>query len=214
MRNAPLYGLFALLFGFALVLSVTQTSPSELWGSLFSKTYAHTESQQGILFVSDAGTPSEVLSALALKETFILSPIGVSGNLPLNSWVAEALIQQQIVFGGHQKLTQTIVRVYDSPTGTWLGCQTDFGTATQSTFIKVPECSSLLSTTNAVTLSIAFPDASRAQPLVEVTPSSITIYPVVENDIPGVNFLLMRALYSDAETLIGLANETVEDSQN
>ncbi|MFH0970058.1 MAG: hypothetical protein V1776_01205 [Candidatus Diapherotrites archaeon] len=213
MRNAPLYFLFVLLFALAFYFSVTQTSPSDLWDSFFENSYSHTESQQGIIFASNDAIPSVILATIAQKNSFVLSPVGLKGSASLNKEVADALIQQQIVLGGHQKLTQTILRVYDTVDGNWIGCQTDFGTGKESEFISLEECNALLHTTNAITIRIAFPDAERKQPLVEVTPTTITIFPVLESDIPGVNFLLMRSLYADAPDLIGLVNQTAGSIQ-
>jgi hypothetical protein len=215
MRHAPLYSLFAFLFIVSLYLALNQTSPQDVWNRLFSPaSYPYTETQQGILFASKEALPSQILPVLAQKDSFVLSPIGLEGSSSFNSQVAEALIQQQIVLTGHQKVTRTVYRVYDTPGGKWLNCQTDYGTAKENAVISVGECMTLLDSPNSITLRIEFPDASRAQPLVEVSTQGVILYPVNENDVPGVNFLLMRALYADAPQLIGLTNKVIADSGN
>lgn len=209
MRNAHLYALFVLLFGAALYLAVTQTTPQEVWTKLFSPSYKYTESENGIIFASNDAPIAEVLTYVSQQNSFILSPVGLSTPGSLNGVMGQSIVQQQIVFGGHSKLVRTVIRVYDKPNGKWVGCQTDYGTSQNSEFISVEECEPLLTSPNSITIYVPFPDASLAQPLVLFTPSSVTINTVKEEDIPGVTFLFLRGLYSDAEQLIGIANEIV-----
>ncbi|MEK6970080.1 MAG: hypothetical protein AABW68_00095, partial [archaeon] len=161
MRNAHLYVLFVLLFGGAAFLAVTQTSPLELWARFIAPSYAYSLSENGVLFASNDAPIPESLEFIRRQESFVLSPVGLEANGTLNGLVGEALIQQQIILGGNQKFTMTVIRVYDAPGQTWLGCQTDYGTAKESVFIPVPECQVLLSPSNSFVFFTEFPDASR-----------------------------------------------------
>jgi hypothetical protein len=213
MRNAHLYALFALLFAGAAFLAVTQTTPQELWESVFATKYAYSLSESGIIFASNDAPIDESLSFISQQESFVLSLVGVQGNNPLNGSVGDALVQQQIVLGGNQKLTMTVIRVYDVPNGKWLGCQTDYGTAKDSQFISIEECQSLLSPVNAFLIVVGFPEPSRSQPLVLLSPKSATLLVPKEEDIPGVNYLFLRTVFPNAEQLIGVANSIVDAVQ-
>lgn len=213
MKNAFLYGIFALLLVMAAFFYVNKVSPVEFVNGLFSKQYAYNESQQGIIFASNVAPPTEIVQGMAQKDSFVLSPSMVVSQSSLNSFVSQALVQQQIVLGGHQKVTTIVVRVYDQPHGKWLGCQTDYGTAKQNEFIPVADCLPLLEPGNSILVNIEFPNPSLSVPFIELTENSIALFPVDESDIPGVNYLLLRALFSDADALIGQANQTIVDTQ-
>ena len=214
MRNTRLYAVFAVFFLAAILGYSLGYTPQSIWSSLFSTHYTYTESQQGIVFASNDAPIGEILLVLRNTDSFILSPTGIQKEGEWNAWVSQALIQQQIVLTGHQKVTTTLIRVFDQLHGQWVGCQTDYGTGRQSAFISVNECQALLSVAHSVILEIAFPDPQKTAPVVELAPNKITIFPVKASDVPGVNFLLMRALYADAEGLIAVANQIVENSQN
>ena len=211
MRNARLYSIFAALFGLAVIAFLSGVTPQGIINGLFSQGYTYTNSQEGILFASNEAPPSELLTILAAKQSFILSPRMVSGNSPLNTAAANMLIQDQIVLGGHQKATFTVIRVYDngSPSAKLLSCQTDYGTAEDNQTISVAECESILSTQNSVILEIDFPNASLSRPVVEMSSSRVTLKPVNESDVAPVNFLFLRGMFSDASELIQSANSTV-----
>ncbi len=214
MRNVHLYALFALLFAGALFLAVTQTTPQELWGKIFATKYEYSLTESGILFASNDASIEESLAFIGQQKSFVLSPVGLQTNGSLNGLIGDALVQQQIVLGGNQKLTMTVVRVYDVPNGKWLGCQTDYGTAKDSQFIGLEECQSLLSPSNSYVILTAFPDDSLSQPLVLISPTSTVIYTPKEEDIPGVNYLFLRGVFKNAEQLIGVANQVVDAVQN
>ncbi len=214
MKNTALYFLFALLLVGAAFAYVNKVTPQRFVEDLFSKPYAYKVSQQGVLFASNEASPPELLTGYASVDSFILSPQMVSQSGTLNSFVSQALVQQQIVLAGHRKVTTTVIRVYDAPNGKWIGCQTDYGTARQNEFVSVDACQSLLTSPRSVTITIAFPDSARSSPLIELSSPAITIFPVNETEIPGVNFLLLRSIYPDASTLIGGANSILNSLQN
>ncbi|MBM3282271.1 MAG: hypothetical protein FJY86_02945 [Candidatus Diapherotrites archaeon] len=211
MRNGKLYLVFIVLFVLAAGAFLLGITPSSVWNNVFSSGYAYSDSQQGILFASNDAQPSETIPSLAAQQSFILSPRMVIGNSPLNSAAAAMLVQDQIVLGGHQKSTLTVIRVYenDSPSAKWLSCQTDYGSAKDNETITLEECSKLLDTTNSVILELDFPRATMSRPVVEFLSNRVIIKPVKADDVPGVNFLFLRAMYSDAEKLISAANQTV-----
>jgi hypothetical protein len=210
MKNRFLYGLFGVLFVAALLVYIGFVSPQNVLDGLFNKGYAYSESQQGIKFVSNEAVPSVILEQISGKPSFILSPYMFDSG-ELNTFMSQALVQQQIVFTGHQKLTTALIFVHNS-SGDWVGCQTDFGTADQSTFITKEECREFLDSSSAVLIEILLPDETLSQPIVEISSKKITIAPKLASDVPGVNFLLMRSLYSDAEDLIGVANSLVDQN--
>lgn len=214
MRNVKLYLVFVVLFALAAGAYLSGVTPSGVWNALFSSGYTYSESQQGILFVSNEAPPAELAALLASKQSFILSPRMVLGNSPLNSAAAAMLIQDQIVLGGHQKTTLTVIRVYenDSPSARWDSCQTDYGSAKDNEKITVEECVKLLDAKNSVVLELDFPLASQSRPIVEMSSVRVTIKPVKATDVSGVNFLFLRAMFSDAEKLIDAANTTVSST--
>lgn len=214
MRNVHLYALFALLFAGALFLAVTQTSPQELWEKIFATKYEYSLQESGILFASNEAPIEESLTFIGQQDSFVLSPVGLQTNGSLNGFIGDALVQQQIVLGGNQKLTMTVIRVYDVPNGKWVGCQTDYGTAKDSQFISIGECQSLLSPSSAFVIRTEFPDSSRSQPLVLLSSTTATIYVPKEEDIPGVNYLFLRGVFKNAEQLIGVANQIVDTVNN
>jgi hypothetical protein len=215
MRNTKLYVLFVILFGIAAVAYLSGITPQGAWNSLFSQGYTYSESQQGVLFASNEAKLSELLPFLASKQSFILSPRMVLGNSPLNTAAANMLIQDQIVLGGHQKTTLTVIRVFENgtPSAKWVSCQTDYGSAKDNETITVEECSELLNTQNSIILELDFPNASQSRPIVELSSSRVIIKPVNENEVSGVNFLFLRAMFSDAEKLIGEANSVVNPNK-
>ncbi len=216
MRNARLYSIFVALFGLAVIAFLFGVTPQGIINGLFSQGYTYTDSQEGILFASNEAPPSELLTILAAKQSFILSPRMVSGNSPLNTAAANMLIQDQIVLGGHQKATFTVIRVYEngSPSAKLLSCQTDYGTAEDSQTISVAECDSILSTQNSVILELEFPNSSLSRPVVEMSSSRVTLKPVKDSDVSAVNFLFLRGMFSDASELIKSANSTVLQVNN
>lgn len=211
MRNVKLYAIFVVLFGLSAIAFLSGVTPQGVFNSLFSQGYAYTESSQGVLFGSNEATPTEMLGVLAAKQSFILSPRMVLGNSALNTAAANLLIQDQIVLGGHQKTTLTVIRVYENgtPSAKWVSCQTDYGSAQGNETISVEDCSKLLDTQNSVILELDFPNSSQARPIVELFANRVTIKPVRAEDVSGVNFLFLRGMFSDAEDLIGAANTTV-----
>ncbi len=215
MRNAKLYLVFVLLFGVAVVAYVGGVTPQSAWNALFSQGYKYAEAQEGVLFASNEAKPSELLPLLAQGQSFILSPMMTVGNSALNGYASQGLIQQQIVLAGHRKITTTVIQTYDAshPSSTWQGCQTDFGTAKDNEFVSVEECTTLLRAQNSIVIETLFPNPSLFRPTVEISSNKIVIKPVSAGDIPGVNFLVMRALFSDAEELIQLTNDQVASSQ-
>ena len=216
MRNVKLYLVFVVLFVFAAGAYLSGVTPSNVWNSLFSQGYVYSESQQGISFVSNEAKPSELASLLASKQSFILSPRMVLGNSPLNTAAAEMLIQDQIVLGGHGKSTLTVIRVFenDSPNAKLVSCQTDYGSAKDNETVSPDECARLLDTQNSVVLELDFPRATNSRPIVEMSSTRVTLKPVKASDVSGVNFLFLRALFSDAEDLIDAANTTVSSTNN
>ncbi len=215
MRNLKLYAVFVVLFGLAAFVFFSGVTPSGVWNSLFSQGYAYSESQQGILFASNEAAPTTILVALASAQSFILSPRMVLGNSPLNTAAANMLVQDQIVLGGHQKSTLTVIRVFENstPNAKLVSCQTDFGSAKDNEAISVEECAVLLDTQNSVVLELDFPNAQQARPIVELSSNRVAIKPVKDTDVSGVNFLFLRAMYPDAEKLIDAANSTVNPSK-
>lgn len=216
MRNARLYSIFVALFGVAVIAFLFGVTPQGIINGLFSQGYTHTDSQEGIHFASNEAPPSELLTVLAAKQSFILSPRMVSGNSPLNTAAANMLIQDQIVLGGHQKATFTVIRIYEngSPSAKLLSCQTDYGTAEDNETISVEECNSILSTQNSVILELEFPNSSLSRPVVEMSSSRVIIKPVKDSDVSAVNFLFLRGMFSDAPELIKSANSTVLQVNN
>lgn len=211
MRNAKLYAIFVVLFGLAAIAYLSGVTPQGVLNALFSQGYTYTESSQGVLFGSNEAVPTELLGVLAAKQSFILSPRMVLGNSALNTAAANLLIQDQIVLGGHQKTTLTVIRVFEngSPSAKWVSCQTDYGSAQGNENISVEECSKLLDTKNSVILELDFPNAQQGRPIVELSSNRVTIKPVRVDDVSGVNFLFLRGMFSDAGTLINAANTTV-----
>ncbi len=215
MKNTSLYGVFLLFLGVAAFAYVNHITPTTLWEDLFSKKYAYNQTQSGIRLVSDVALPSEILAFYRIKGSFILSPHMILGEPgELNSYMSQALIQQQIVLVGYNKVTTTLVRVYDAPNGKWVGCQTDYGTGKQNEFISVEECGPLLNSPDSLLFSIEFPDEKKQTPLIALSESEIRIMPVKPSDIPGLTFLVLRSAFPDAEELIKAANKVVENTQN
>lgn len=214
MRNLKLYSLFVILFALAAGAYFSGLTPHKVWNTLFSQGYTYTESQQGILFASNESKPSELAALLSSKQSFIISPRMITGNSPLNTAASELLIQDQIVLGGHQKTTLTVIRVYenDAPNAKLTSCQTDYGSAKDNETISPEECAKLLDAQNSVVLELDFPLSTMARPIVEMSSSRVTIKPVKASDVSGVNFLFLRALFPDAENLISAANATVSSA--
>jgi hypothetical protein len=211
VKHSFLYGLFALLFILATLTYIGYISPSQFVQDVFGTHYKYEESQQGIRFVSNEGKPTALLQQLAQANSFVLVPHASASIADgYNAYWTQALVQQEIVLGGHQKNALIATKVFDEQNGTWKGCQTDYATAKQNQFISVSECQGLLDTPHSAVIEIEFPDAHLRAPIVEITSQKITIRPVLGKDIPGVNFLLMRAMFSDSEQLIGAANEVVK----
>ncbi len=215
MRNAKLYAVFVVLFGIAAFAYLSGVTPHNAWNALFSQGYAYTESAQGILFASNEGVPTQLLSLLSAEQSFIISPHMVLGNSPLNTAAANLLIQDQIVLSGHRKSTLTVIRVFDSSAsnGKWVSCQTDFGSGKDNETISVSECVSLLDAPNSVVLELDFPNASQSRPIVELSSKKVTIKPVKDTDVSGVNFLFLRGMFPDAGELIDSTNRVVAANQ-
>ncbi len=211
MRNARLYLLFLILFGIAVLFHLSGATPQSLADGLFSTGYAYSESQEGILFGSNEAKPSELLLVLAQKPSFILSPRMVEGNGDIIAFTSQSLVLQQVVLGGNQKITTTVVRVYDSPSpnAKWLGCQTDYGTAQDNETVDVVTCMKILDTTNSVLIEVDFPNASQSRPIVEVSSTRITIKPSKLQDITPSTALLLMSMFSNAQQLIQLTNIAV-----
>lgn len=216
MKNHFLYGLFALLFVVATLTYIGFISPSAFLQDIFGKRYAFEESQQGIRFVTDLDKkPSELLAEAATHKSFILSPAASeSVEEGYNVYWTQALVQQQIVLGGNGKVTLVLVRVFDKVNGEWTSCQTDYATSEQSQTIGLEECRQLLNSPDSILIEVHFPDEELRAPIVEVSPNKITLNPVLARDIPGVNFLLMRSMFLNAERLIGASNQIVGQTQN
>ncbi len=215
MKHQFLYGLFALLFIVASLTYVGYISPQAFVNQWWGQRFSFEETQQGIRFVSNEAKPSTLVAGLAEAPSFVLV-MHASETLEdqYNAYWTQALVQQQIVLVGHDRLTLIAIKVFDKVNGTWKGCQTDFATAKQNEFISIAACQQLMDTQNSAVIEVLFPDASLSAPIVEVTSRKISIRPVKGTDIPGVNFLLMRSMFSDAEELIGLANAFVEDNNS
>ncbi len=213
MKHQFLYGAFAILFILASLTYVGYISPQAFVNQWWGQRYSYEEVQQGIRFVSNEAKPSVLLNELAKAPSFVLvAHASALTEDQYNAYWTQALVQQQIVLVGHDRLTLIIVKVFDKVNGAWKGCQTDFATAQQNEFISIAACQQLIDTQNSAVIETVFPDASLSAPIVEVTSQKITLRPVKGIDIPGVNFLLLRAMYSDAGQLIDLANGFVEDN--
>lgn len=213
MKHQFLYGVFAVLFILASLTYVGYISPQAFVNQWWGQHYEFEESQQGIRFVSNEAKASTLLQDLSKAPSFVLVAHASNEiNDQYNAYWTQALVQQQIVLAGYERLTLVIVKVFDKVNGTWKGCQTDFATAQQNEFISIAACQQLIDTQNSAVIEVVFPDASLSAPIVEVTSQKITLRPVKGTDIPGVNFLVLRAMFPDAQALIDLANGFVEDN--
>lgn len=214
MRNGILYAVFALLFVAAVWFTVTNTSPQAFLDGIFAKSYTYKVTEFGVTFASNEAPPATMLSVLSERDSFVLVLRGEPGQTFLNSAMGNALIQEQIILGGHAKATTTVIMAFDKINGNWINCQTDYGTAQQNVTISIEECGTLLNPTNSVIWDIQFPNPSKPTPFVELTPNRITVFPKNATDIVPVNFLILKSMYADAEQIIGAANTTIGDQQN
>ena len=204
-----------MLFVLATLTYIGFISPGKFVQDIFSKRYAFEENQQGIRFVSDLGKPSELLTELSNQKSFILSPAAsATASEGYNGFWTQALVQQQITFSGNGKVTLVVVRIFDQVNGAWKSCQTDYATGEQSQNIGLAECQQLLASPNSILVEVNFPDSGLRAPVVEISPQKVSLTPVLARDIPGVNFLLMRAMFPNAGDLIGAANQIVEQQQS
>ncbi|MDP2666934.1 MAG: hypothetical protein Q8P05_05550 [Candidatus Diapherotrites archaeon] len=215
-NHLPLYALFAFLVVGAALIYWGTFSPGAFMDSLFAPSYTHQLTHQGITFASNEAPIDEITTFLSRKESFVLAPhliLQESGDGgEQNSFMAQALIQQQVVLVSHRKVTLTAAKVFQGKE--WVGCQTDYGTARQSVFIPVDECQRLLQPNEGIVFEILSPDPSRATPIVILSPNHIAIQPVHDRDIPGLNFLVLRILYPDAPELIALSNAALDQANN
>ncbi len=213
MRNGFLYALFALLFLAAVWFTFSNQSPQAFLDGLFVKSYKYSLTDSGITFASDVAPPGEVLLALSKKDSFVLVLRGESGQTALNSAMANALIEQQIVLAGHKKATTTVVMAFDKMNGSWINCQTDYGTAKQNVTITKEECGVLLAPSNSVVWEIQFPNPHITLPLFELSADRIVFFPKNIEDIVPATFLTLKTMYPDAEAIIGVANNTIGEQQ-
>lgn len=211
MRNGFLYALFALLFIAAIWFTFSNQSPQAFLDTVFAKSYKHSVTESGIVFASDVAPPADVLSSLSGQGSFVLVLRGESGQTALNSAMANALIEMQIVLGGHKKATTTVAMVFDKVNGNWLNCQTDYGTAYQNVTITKEECGVLLNPSNSVVWEIQFPNPHKALPLVELSSNRIVLFPKNIEDIVPATFLTLKSMYPDAEAIISATNSTIDD---
>lgn len=174
--------------------------------------YTYSAENHGIPVFSNEKAIIDHFNDLATQPDFVIIP-SMNEQGELNYFSSQGMTMLQVVIEANQKSTVSMVKVYDNSFN-HIYCQTNYGSQTVNEKISVESCASYIENSPAEKIFIELPNSRLKKPYVVLKGNTITLYPRVKEDIPGVSFLVANALYQNAPTIIGQFNYVADNVAN
>ncbi|MFH0714944.1 MAG: hypothetical protein V1847_04425 [Candidatus Diapherotrites archaeon] len=191
------------VFGIAVFVAVLLVAVSFLWQP--AQKFAFESAEGGVLFASNVQAPAELLKGRFVSSpNFVISMDFVQGNAS-NPQLGQAMILWTEVLTAQGKNVHLIVRMLDAE-GNPTACQTNDANKYVNRAISLEECQAVLENTSNQIIFLHYPDSSLQQPKVVLDAHSARIFPKTASDSPNASFVMLKAMYADAETVLASIN--------
>jgi len=171
--------------------------------------FKYKEKVSGIEFVSNTTQPLDYLHKIREKRYyFILSAEMDENNSQLNQKMAQAITLYNAILFANKRTLITVLAVYDDQGLAY--CQTNYGNVRINTKISADECQKMLTQLDSNILIKIKKPMPLAYNRVIVEPPIITVIPKSLEEIQNLNYLLLKAMFPNADKAINIVNKKLE----
>ncbi|MDP6670537.1 MAG: hypothetical protein QGI60_01845 [archaeon] len=161
---------------------------------------------EGVLFMSNTGSPLELIPGIAGENEFIVSSEIYEAGNTVNPFMLNASNLFVVVLVGNGRQVTQVFRVADSQ-GNTLHCLTNYGDFRTEERLEAGPCSEMLESDEKPVILIEFPDSAITEPTVEISDKRIVVKSNTIDALNNTSFTVLRAMFSNADEVLAKSNE-------